>query len=73
MAHFSKVQVPPSYARRCAYDVGPPPWIRKQMNASTIRNRLVRMVILAFDSRKLVIGVKIIQNTYEPYVENTSF
>uniref|UniRef100_A0A804MIF5 TF-B3 domain-containing protein n=1 Tax=Zea mays TaxID=4577 RepID=A0A804MIF5_MAIZE len=40
MAHFSKVQVPPSYARRCAYDVGPPPWIRKQMNASTIRNRL---------------------------------
>uniref|UniRef100_A0A804MIF7 TF-B3 domain-containing protein n=1 Tax=Zea mays TaxID=4577 RepID=A0A804MIF7_MAIZE len=66
MAHFSKVQVPPSYARRCAYDVGPPPWIRKQMNASTIRNRLVRMVILAFDSRKLVIGVKIIQNTYEP-------
>jgi len=42
MTSLSKV---PSYTR-CVYDIGPPSWIRKEMNTNSITKHFVRMLIL---------------------------
>jgi hypothetical protein len=56
MTSLSKV---PS-STNSVYDIGPPSWIRKEMNTYSIRKHLVRMVIfpLILHSRKLRIGLK---------------